>query len=124
MGTTSGRLTEHVYRAHHRARWCTTERRLVYAMTAVRFGEFTWRHSFKNEPAYGRWFEREYGHDLEAYLDGFDDAGSGLPSAVEDPERHAAYVAALEAYEPPPMLYDFEIGPMPAPSDEDLELPF
>ena len=60
----------------------------------------------------------------EGYLQGFDDAGAGLPSAVADPERHAACAAALDAYEEPPDLYDEALGPGPAPSEVESSLPF
>ena len=60
----------------------------------------------------------------EAFLLGFESAMAGLPSAVGDPERHRACAAALEAYEPEPVLYDWPIGPMPAPVESDDWLPF
>ena len=115
---------EWVYATHHRAAWSTTERRLVYAMTTARFSEFTWRHGHASAAAYGRWFERSYGHDLDGYLSGYDDAGAGLPDAVSDPERHRVCAAALDAYEPEPLLYDWPIGPMPALTETDDGLPF
>ncbi|WP_412062116.1 hypothetical protein [Rubrivirga sp. IMCC45206] len=60
----------------------------------------------------------------EGYLAGFEDAMAGLPSAVDDPERHRAFAAALDAYEPEPVLYDWPIGPMPAPAEDDDWMPF
>ena len=116
-------LAEWVYRTFHRARWCPTERRVVYAMTAERYGELTWRRHHRTEAAYARWFERQYGFDLGAYLAGYDDAGAGLPSAVADPERHALLAAALDAYEPMPDLYEEPVGPWSLADVED-GLPF
>ena len=74
-----------------------------------------------------------YGHDplrgepcRDGYLAGWDDCGAGLPSAVSDPERYAACVAALDDYEPVPDLYDAFVGPTRAPVRADVEdgLPF
>ena len=117
-------MTEWVYATWHRGRWSTDARRVVYAMTTVRFGELTWRHQHADADAYGRWFERGYGHDLESYLAGYDDAGAGLPSAASDPERHRIYAEALDASEPEPVLYDWPIGPVPAPDETGDWLPF
>ncbi|MEM1044393.1 MAG: hypothetical protein AAGI91_17425 [Bacteroidota bacterium] len=61
----------------------------------VRFDEFTWRHRHGDAWRYRAWFERLFGHDLEAYLAGYDDAGAGLPSAVSESGAHARAVAAL-----------------------------
>lgn len=58
------------------------------------------------------------------YLAGFEDAMAGLPSAVADPDRHRAFAAALDAYEPEPDLYDRPLGPWPAPVEVDSDLPF
>ena len=58
-------------------------------MTPLRFAELTWRHRHASAAAYGRWFERHYGHDLDAYLAGYDDAGAGLPSAARSERAHA-----------------------------------
>ena len=60
----------------------------------------------------------------EGYLAGFEDAMAGLPSAVADPDRHRAFAAALDAYEPEPDLYDETLGPWPAPAEVDSDLPF
>ena len=57
------------------------------------------------------------------YLAGFEDAMAGLPSAVADPERHRICAAALDAYEPAPVLYDEPIGPWPEADTEDW-MPF
>ena len=119
-------MTEWVYATACRVRWDTAERRLVWAMTPVRFDELTWRHAHADAAAYARWFEREYGHDLAAYLAGYDDAGAGLPSAAAEPGRHRAFAGALDALGPGPVLYDWPIGPVPAPADDggDDGLPF
>ena len=85
-------------------------------MTPLRFAGLTWRTHHASVWAYGRWFERQYGYDLEAYLVGFDDAGAGLPSAVCDERAHARAEAALDAYGP---VLDFEEEPEPIqPSPE------
>ena len=120
-------MTEWVYRTGHRCLYVPGpdgRPRPVHAMTAVRFAAFTWRRFSRNEGAYRRWFEREYGHDLAAYLAGFDDAGAGLPSAVDDPGRHRACAAALDAYGPAPDLHNRPLGPWPAQGEVDAGLPF
>ncbi len=93
-------------------------------MVPLYFAAFTWRRFNASASAYARWFARSYCYDLDEYLAGYDDAGAGLPSAVEDPEHHQAFAAALDAYEPEPVLYDWPIGPMPAPAEDDDWLPF
>ncbi|MDT7858249.1 hypothetical protein RQM47_16490 [Rubrivirga sp. S365] len=95
-------LTEWVYLTGSRCRWDATEKRLVHHMAPLRFAELTWRHRHTSAVSYRRWFERQYGHDLEEYLAGYDDAGAGLPSASADPEAHARAEAALDAHEPVP----------------------
>ena len=60
----------------------------------------------------------------EGFLAGFEDAMAGLPSAVAAPDRHRACAAALDAYEPGPVLYDRPIGPVPAPTEGEDRLPF
>ena len=94
-------LTEWVYRTGSRVMWDAEMRCLRHHMTPLRFAELTWRHRHASARAYGRWFERQYGLDLEGYLAGFDDAGAGLPSAVCDESAHAHAEAALDAYCPP-----------------------
>ena len=94
-------MTEWVYRTGSRAVWDAEAKRLRHHMTPLRFAELTWRHHHASAWAYGRWFERLYGFDLEGYLAGFDDAGAGLPSAVCDERAHARAEAALDAYCPP-----------------------
>ncbi len=117
-------MTIWIYQTWHRARWCTEARRLVYTMTTKRFSELTWRHQHASAAAYGRWFERSYGFNLESYVAGYDDAGAGLPSEVSDPERHRIYAEAMDAFEPRPVLYDQPIGPMPVPAETDDWMPF
>ena len=73
-------------------------------------------HHHTSAWAYGRWFERQYGYDLEGYLAGYDDAGAGLPSAVCDERAHARAEAALDAYEPMP---DLEEEPEPIQSSPE-----
>jgi len=92
-------MTEWIYRTGSRAVW-NAHRQLVHHMTPLWFTEITWRHRHTGVWAYARWFERHYQLDLDAYLEGFDDAGAGLPSAVAEPARHAHAVAALDAYDP------------------------
>ena len=48
-----------------------------------------------------------------AYYRGFDDAGAGLPSEVEDPSAHAACARALDGGEPMPELSEHLYGPWP-----------
>ncbi|PAP78905.1 hypothetical protein B1759_15820 [Rubrivirga sp. SAORIC476] len=105
-------MTEWVYRTGSRVTWDATERRLVHHMTPLRFAELTWRAHHTSRWAYARWFERQYGLDLKAYLVGYDDAGAGLPSAVCDERAYARAEAALDAYEPVP---DFEEEPEAIP---------
>ena len=93
-------MTEWVYRTGSRCVWDALRRRLVHHMTPLRFAELTWRTHHASARAYSRWFERQYGHDLESYLAGYDDAGAGLPSAACDPRNHARAEAALSAYGP------------------------
>ena len=55
----------------------------------------------------------------EAWYEGFDDAGCGLSSRVEDPQAHAACARALDGGEPMPVLSEHLYGPwLPA------DLPF
>ena len=95
-------MTEWVYLTGSRCAWDAEERRLVHHMVPLGFAELTWRHRHASAAAYGRWFERHYGHDLEGYLTGYDDAGAGLPSVVCDERAHARADAALDAGEPIP----------------------
>lgn len=92
---------ETVYRTGARTTWDAAASRWRHAMVPVRFAAFTWRAHHRTAGAYAGWFGRAYGHDLRAYLAGYDDAGAGLPSAVDDPGGHAACAAALDAYESP-----------------------
>ena len=101
-------LTEWVYRTGSRVTWDAEAKCLRHHMTRLRFAELTWRTHHTSAWAYGRWFERQYGHDLESYLVGYDDAGSGLPSAACDQDAHARVEAALDAYAP---LTDFNEEP-------------
>ena len=89
-------MTEWIYPTGQRATWDAEAKCLRYRMTPLRFAELTWRTHHASAWAYARWFERQYGLDLEAYLAGYDDAGAGLPSEVADPEAHARAVAAIE----------------------------
>ncbi|MEM1044214.1 MAG: hypothetical protein AAGI91_16520 [Bacteroidota bacterium] len=97
-------MTEWVYLTGSRVTWDAEARCLRHHMTPLRFAGLTWRTHHASAWAYGRWFERQYGHDLESYLVGYDDAGAGLPSAVCDPRAHARAEAALGACEPTPDL--------------------
>ena len=93
-------MTEWIYPTGQRATWDAGAKCLRYRMTPLRFAELTWRTHHTSAWAYARWFERQYGLDLEAYLAGYDDAGAGLPSEVADPEAHARAAAALDGYAP------------------------
>ena len=95
-------MTEWIYPTGQRATWDAEAKVFRYRMTPLRYVEWTWRHRHASAQGYARWFERQYGHDLEAYLAGFDDAGAGLPSEVADPEAHARAVAALDGDAPLP----------------------
>jgi hypothetical protein len=106
-------MTEWVYRTGSRAVWDAEAKCLRYFMTPLRFAELTWRHRHASVWAYGRWFERLFGFDLEGYLAGFDDAGAGLPSAVCDERVHARAEAALDAYGP---VLDLDAKPEPIQS--------
>jgi len=120
-------MTEWVYRSgtrHVHEAGPDGRRRLVRLMVPVYFAELTWRRYNRTETAYRLWFERTYGYDLADYLAGYDDAGAGLPSAVEDPERHRLCAEALDALEPEPDLYDRPLGPWPAPAPVEEWLPF
>ena len=92
-------LTESIYTSGSRVVY--EGRRVVHVMTAIRFAEFTWRRSFASEAHYALWFTRTYGHDLTPYLDGFDDACCGLPSAIDDPDGHAEASRMLDGYAHP-----------------------
>ena len=94
-------MTEWVYLTGSRCMWDAEAGCLRHHVTGLRFAELTWRHRHASAVAYRRWFERQYGLDLEAYLAGYDDAGCGLPSAAADPEAHARAGAALDAHLPP-----------------------
>ena len=94
-------MTEWVYLTGSRAKWDVGAKCLRHHMTPLRFAELTWRCHHASAWRYRQWFERQYGHDLEAYLAGYDDAGAGLPSAARDPEAHARAEAALDAYRSP-----------------------
>ena len=56
----------------------------------------------------------------EAWFEGFDDAGCGLASRVEDPAAHAVGVRALVGGWPAPELSEHLYGPWPLGDD----LPF
>ena len=105
-------MTEWVYRTGSRAVWDAEAKCLRHHMTPLRFTELTWRHRHASAAAYGRWFERQHGFDLDAYLAGFDDAGADLPSAVCAPQAHARAEAALDAGEPAP-----EAKRVPSPTE-------
>ncbi len=120
-------MTEWVYRSGTRHTVETGpdgRRRVVRHTVPVYFAELTWRRYNRTEAAYRAWFERTYGHDLDEYLAGYDDAGAGLPSAVDDPERYRLCAEALDDYEPAPDLYDERLGPWPAPAEVEDWLPF
>jgi hypothetical protein len=110
-------MTEWVYLTGSRAMWDAEARRLVHNMTPLRFAGLTGRAYHASPWQYRRWFERQYGQDLEAYLAGYDDAGCGLPSAVADPEAYERAEVALDAYRQPGD--EFEAGPsaVPAPCE-------
>jgi hypothetical protein len=91
-------MTEWVYLTGSRVTWDAEMRCLRHHMTPLRLSELTWQTHHTSVWAYRRWFERQYGFDLEAYLAGYDDAGAGLPSAVRDPDGHARAEAALDGY--------------------------
>lgn len=103
-------LTEWVYRTGSRVTWDAEGRCLRHHMTPLRFAELTWRTHHASAQGYARWFERQYGYDLGAYLTGYDDAGAGLPSAVCNGRTHALAEAALDAY-----------GPIPEPGPEAIQ---
>ena len=105
-------LTEWVYPTGSHVTWDAEAGCLHHHMTPLRFAELTWRHRHASVWAYGRWFERQYGYDLESYLAGYDDAGAGLPSEVSEPEHHARWGVALDAY-----------GPIPEPEPEAIQSP-
>ena len=117
-------MTEWIYRMGSRCVWDAAARRLVHHMVPLRFAELTWRHSHASVWSYSRWFERQYGLDLDGYLAGFDDAGCGLPSAVRDPDAHAWAERALDAYGA--VLHDFPapVECLVAQGDVDDGLPF
>ncbi len=93
-------------------------------MTTERFGELTWRHGHASAAAYGRWFERQYGYDLESYLHGYDDAGADCPVGSLRSRAAPDLREAMDAFEPAPLLYEFAIGPMPVPDESADWLPF
>ena len=101
-------MTEWVYLTGSRVTWDAEMRCLRHHMTPLRFAGLTWRTHHASALVYGRWFERQYGHDLESYLAGYDDAGAGLPSAVCDGRAHARAESALDAYAP---VLDFDEEP-------------
>ena len=105
-------LTEWVYRTGSRVTWDAEAKCLRHHMTPLRFAELTWRTHHASAWAYGRWFERQCGHDLESYLAGYDDAGAGLPSEVSEPEHHSLCEVALDVY-----------GPIPEPEPELIQSP-
>ena len=113
-----------MYLTGSRCVWDAAERRLVHHMVPLRFAELTWRRHHASLWAYGRWFERQYGFDLEGYLAGYDDAGCGLPSAVADPEAHARAEAALDAYEPVPEIDAEAVEPSAEMVWDDDWMPF
>ena len=115
-------MTEWVYLTGLRATWDAEARRFVHHMVPLRFAELTWRTHHASAWAYSRWFERQYGYDLEAYLAGYDDAGAGLPSALSDPEAHAQAEAALDAYLPPGAGREPIPAPVSAPAEEQRQL--
>ena len=93
-------MTEWVYLTGSRTTWDAEAKRLRHHMVPLRFAELTWRRHHASAQGYRQWFERRYGHDLGAYLAGYDDAGAGLPSAACDPDGHARAGAALDGYAP------------------------
>ena len=107
--------TEYIYRSGCYTAWDAAARQMRHHMMPVWFVELTWRCANRTVCGYRRWFEHEYGYDLELYLAGYDDAGSGLPSAVASPEAHARAAAALGAYEllpcePETVLVPYEVA--------------
>ena len=110
-------MTEWVYRTGSHVTWDAEAKCLRHHMTPLRFAGLTWRTHHTSAWAYGRWFERQYGYDLEAYLVGYDDAGAGLPSAAGDERAHARAEAAMDAFEPVP---DFDEEPEPIQSPPEV----
>ena len=124
-------LAEWVYRTGSHVTWDAGAGRHRHHMTPLRFAGFGWRTHHASARAYGRWFGRQYGHDLESYLAGYDDAGAGLPSAACDERAHAHAEAALDAYEPVPDPVEEPapdpaepVRPSPEPVGDDDWLPF
>ena len=111
-------MTEWVYRTGSRVTWDAEMRCLRHHMTPLLFAELTWRTHHASAQGYGRWFQRQYGHDLESYLAGYDDAGAGLPSAACDARAHARAEAALDAYAPvPDPDEEPDAGPIQSPPE-------
>ncbi|HIF20706.1 MAG TPA: hypothetical protein EYQ27_02085 [Gemmatimonadetes bacterium] len=98
----------------------------VYGSTVFNARPRPWPWPYRSNPLTGE-------PDPETYLVGWDDAGAGLPSAVDDPEAHAVHAAALDACEPwalcrQPDLSGVPLGPWPARREPALagedDLPF
>ena len=113
-------MTGWVYRTGSRTVWDAEAKCLRHHMTPLRFAELTWRTHHTSVCAYGRWFERLYGYDLEGYLAGFDDAGAGLPSAVCDERAHARAEAALDLYAPIPDVESIPSPPEAVGADDGM----
>ena len=102
-------MTEWVYLTGRRAVWDAEEKCLRHHMTLLRFAELTWRTHHTSRWAYARWFERQYGFDLEAYLVGYDDAGAGLPwrspnPSCRRPRRSGPTTGCRSRRRPSPLL--------------------
>ena len=111
-------MTEWVYLTGSRVTWDAEAKCLRHHMTPLRFAELTWRTHHASAQGYGRWFERQYGHDLESYLAGYDDAGAGLPSAACDARAYERAEAALDAYAPvPDPDEEPDAGPIQSPPE-------
>lgn len=101
-------------------RWLAVDGRTVPVAVPLYFRLFSWRSYHRSVECYAAWYRREYGCDLVEYLRGFDDAGAGLPSAVDAPEAHARAAAALDAYRPVPAPTPDPVTVWPDSDDDGL----
>lgn len=103
-----------------------TDGRRVYGSHVFNAWPRPWPWPYRGNPLTGE-------PEPESYLAGWDDAGAGMPSAVDEPEAHAVHAAALDACEPwalrrRPDVSDVPFGPWPVASGAVLageyDLPF
>lgn len=103
-----------------------TRGRRVYGSHVFNARPHPWPWPFRTNPLTAE-------PDRESYLAGWDDAGAGLPSVVDEPEAHALHAAALDTCEPwslrrQPDISEVPLGPLPAPAETVLageyDLPF